>query len=590
MLLYKSKVERMKMNHIEMEQDRKKSLDTILQSSDKYKLIVAGAGTGKSYTFKCLLENMQGDRLALTFINNLASDMAKDLSSLAEVRTFHSFCRKLLHKIPSEGIGFDFHFFTKLSQLVAKDALLLDVGNCNQEVSVKEAFQLLIEDDGRIDFFMKRASYYNAVGFDDSVYRVLLAFRKNVDTIPKFEQIVVDEFQDFNALEVAFIDCLESKSPTLIVGDDDQAVYDFKNATPHHLRKKSQAGKYVVFSLPYCSRCPDIVVKATNAVLSHAKEAGQLNGRIEKEYFCYMPEKQVDSEKYPSIIKVNCSTQRANAPYIAKYIEQTINQIPRDEAQESIDKNYPVALIVGPSHYLDQIHSYLKGKFSNVIYKKSQPMDLTLLDGHLCLIKDDQSNLGWRVLAELNRFKPEVERKLKDALESGSALISVLPSEFVREHNSKLQLLKLLVAGENDLSLDQKEVISEYFGLTCDEILALINKEEIDIDDSITNAAECGANPGIRLTTYNGCKGLSAGNVFVVGLEQPSSSSKKQPSFNEICQFVVALTRTRKQCHLITVNNFSGKWQQPSVFFEWIPSVMMKTIDINKEYFILDDN
>jgi len=48
---------------------------------------------------------------------------------------------------------------------------------------------------------------------------------------------------------------------------------------------------------------------------------------------------------------------------------------------------------------------------------------------------------------------------------------------------------------------------------------------------------------------------------------------------HEIAQFMVALTRTRKQCHIIsnkwmTPKNKSGEWNAvfvPSIFFDWLP-------------------
>ena len=46
----------------------------------------------------------------------------------------------------------------------------------------------------------------------------------------KYKLIIVDEYQDFNKLEVAMIDLLATKSHVMVVGDDDQAIYDFKNA------------------------------------------------------------------------------------------------------------------------------------------------------------------------------------------------------------------------------------------------------------------------------------------------------------------------------------------------------------------------
>jgi ATP-dependent DNA helicase UvrD/PcrA len=61
-------------------------------------LVVAGPGTGKTTLFKALLEAESGpadQKLILTFINNLASELRRDLATLGEVFTFHSFCHRL---------------------------------------------------------------------------------------------------------------------------------------------------------------------------------------------------------------------------------------------------------------------------------------------------------------------------------------------------------------------------------------------------------------------------------------------------------------------------------------------------------------
>ena len=68
-------------------------------------------------------------------------------------------------------------------------------------------------------------------------------------------------------MEVAFIDELEKRGSILIIGDDDQAVYDSRCASPDYLREKYNSGKYERFELPYCSRCPEVIVNAANAIL-----------------------------------------------------------------------------------------------------------------------------------------------------------------------------------------------------------------------------------------------------------------------------------------------------------------------------------
>ena len=78
---------------------RKKYVEEILASENPFKLIVAGPGTGKTFTFGELLKKYTGKQnLALTFIRKLVADMEKDLAEYAEVKTFHAYCKKLLHE------------------------------------------------------------------------------------------------------------------------------------------------------------------------------------------------------------------------------------------------------------------------------------------------------------------------------------------------------------------------------------------------------------------------------------------------------------------------------------------------------------
>ena len=324
---------------------RNQYTDLIVQSTAKYKIIIAGPGTGKSFTFRKLLESKTGKNLALTFINNLAFDLQKDLQEFAESHTFHGYCKKLLHRIWVEGIDSYFHYFPKLPLLIKADADLIGLNLDNFD----EAFQTLTEDD-RIGFYLERANYYNAVSHSDAVYRVLKYFRSGAAIFPSFCQIVVDEYQDFNALEVAFIDELAKTSPVLIAGDDDQAIYNFKNAKPDYIRRKSFHPDFEKFELPYCSRCTQVVVDAVQDIIRKAKKLNKLQGRIDKQYICFLPDKESDSNKWPQIIHVMCSTHTKITPYISKYIEKEILTIPQEEIDQARNKGFPCVLIAGPSY------------------------------------------------------------------------------------------------------------------------------------------------------------------------------------------------------------------------------------------------
>jgi superfamily I DNA/RNA helicase len=245
----------------DQEEDRRRYLELIINSPAKRKIIVAGAGTGKNFAFQELLKRKNGDALALTFINNLANDLKNDLDGLAESQAFHGYCIKLLRRAPFGGINASFLIFQKLPKIIKSDEQILFGRKSNFDA----AFQCLIEEDGSIDFYIDRANFYNAVGFNDSVYRMLQYFKSGSGEPPRYEQVVIDEFQDFNRLEVAFLEEMEKVNPIVIVGDDDQAIYVRKNASPDFIREKAKDPDYERFELPYCSRCTEVIVNAVDA-------------------------------------------------------------------------------------------------------------------------------------------------------------------------------------------------------------------------------------------------------------------------------------------------------------------------------------
>lgn len=61
--------------------------------------------------------------------------------------------------------------------------------------------------------------------------------------------------------------------------------------------------------------------------------------------------------------------------------------------------------------------------------------------------------------------------------------------------------------------------------------------------------------PSILLRTFEGSKGLSGGHVFIVGANDgsmPKFESEDEVKDIECWKFIVAMTRTRKQCHIIS--------------------------------------
>ena len=552
-------------------QERQRCLEAILGSKARKKLIVAGAGTGKTFTFGKLLAQRDGENnLALTFIRKLVDEMASTLGQTAEVKTFHAYCKKILHERHGS-----IELAPLLSTIVKTDANLLGLPLGDFDTKIR----MLEEDAPDIAFYLRRGDYYQVVGFDDSVYRLYCELRENGEVLPEFGQIVVDEYQDFNPLEVAFIRELAKKGDILVVGDDDQALYEDRSASSIYLRQLHGGSEFERFELPFCSRCPEVVVTATNHVIATAQAHGLLNGRVPKRYECYMEEKHHDSAKYPKIIRASCTT----AGVLATYIEHEIASIDSADIVESRaeGKEYPTVLVAGPGHYLREIHKRLAPKYPQISYTPSQAIASGIVDAYKILITDEGSNFGWRILVDV-LCDEETQRRVVIESQNGTPIRQSLDANFVATHIDAVRLAYSVVVGEQTAEAIQ-EILKELLGSSADAIMSWLTPGDAD-DVGVLDQDK----PTILLTTYKGCKGLSAGHVFIVGVHDGSLPKNRHAvEDREISQFVVALTRTRKQCHVLSNRWFiapvDGNGQfvtpfNPSLFSEWIPNALVRDL------------
>jgi superfamily I DNA/RNA helicase len=240
---------------VDFRADRERRTKLIVESRAPKKLISAGPGTGKTTTFKRALAVCGGRGLALTFINSLVEDLEDKLADVADVFTFHGFCKYLLHRINVPGLTKGFEYYPPLFVLLSEDLKITGPSQCTPE-EIEHLFHRMDDSGGVISTTLKLGSYYDSVGHSDSVFRVQQHFHNCHAVVPAYPLIVVDEYQDFNRLEVEFIRLLSTKSPVLIVGDDDQALYAFKDADPRFIRELAGSSEFEKFELPYLAR-PD---------------------------------------------------------------------------------------------------------------------------------------------------------------------------------------------------------------------------------------------------------------------------------------------------------------------------------------------
>lgn len=532
--------------------ERDKFVDAIVNSSSQKKVVVAGPGTGKTYLFKKILEGKKGT-LTLTFVNSLVEDLSLELCGISEVKTLHGFARSILKQILKN----DINVSPILSKIIKEDAIIL----LEKEIDFEQIFHDKDDTNEYLKFHDKRRQYYNYYGYSDIIFETVKCFEKDKDTIPTYEQVVVDEFQDFNKLEVSLIDLLAEKSPVLIVGDDDQALYEFKKASAKHIRERhnEKAHNYDSFNLPFCLRSTKVVVDATNDIIDSAMKAGLLNGRINK-LFAYFnsEEKDKESEKYSKIGYVQIFTTQ-----IPWFIEKTIGNLAED-----IKDKFSV-LIISPfkkqSHIIAEA---LKAKgLQNIEYvAKIDEPEITLLDGLKLLLEDRQDNFGWRIVSKFFLNKEEFISLLEETEEEPREKIhKLIEPHYKNEIKKMLRILKYIKKNKLVNNNEFDEVVKK---IGFDPYVA--SKEFLK--EEINSTLQRIGNPAIRkipikASTIQSSKGLAGDVVFITHFDDRyfiKNKDKKKITDQDICNFIVSLTRTKKTVFLI-----SSVKEEPT-FLKWI--------------------
>ena len=143
-------------------QNREQSVKLIIDSKSAKKLIVAGPGTGKTFTFKQILNNLgPGNHLILSFIRKLVDELAIEIGDAAEVKTFHAFCKRILHEKQGK-----VDIYPKLPEIIQKDAELLGYKYSNFE----SKFRNIEETVPEVSFFLKRGDYYDYLSFESPLF------------------------------------------------------------------------------------------------------------------------------------------------------------------------------------------------------------------------------------------------------------------------------------------------------------------------------------------------------------------------------------------------------------------------------------
>jgi superfamily I DNA/RNA helicase len=537
------------------------AVEQILRSPTRKKVVVAGPGTGKTFLFKSLLAH-SSKALTLSFVNTLVEELSLELKGLSDVRTLHSFACSLLSSLRKK----DIRIFAKLPRVIERDALVLN----GETVEFDIIFRNRDDTNPLIEFYKQRKNYYgNYYGYSDVVFAVTKFLENNPGRIPEFDQIVVDEFQDFNKLEVSLIDLLGRGSPILLVGDDDQALYGFKDASPDHIRRRHSGAEpgYKSFNLRFCSRSTRVIVGAVNDVVVGAQARGLLRERVNKP-FEYFEDEEKDKvcDRHPTLT------------HGAVYSSGLAWQIESDICKLALDlkKRFSVLIISPTGTQVRKLNEALRKKgFRSLDFAdRDSAEDPTLLDGLKLLRDDKNSNLGWRICAEHILSAGELAAALKKC---GNNELDKICNFLKARHPAAAKVVRRMLAAlrkaESDGVLNEEctKTLSEV-GFDHSAIMRQAVRHELQPFEKIDMAVR---NIPIKLTTIQSSKGLAADYVFITHFDDRyfvRNQDKTCITDHDVCSFLVALTRARNKVFL-----YSTSGSKP-IFLTWIKESRIDTL------------
>ena len=265
-------------------------------------LIVAGAGTGKTYVLiekiaHLLRQGIPGHNiLALTFTNKAADEMRNRLTTSLSapvhslfVGTFHSFCFSLLREfsleagLPTPFVIFDREACKRVIKRCMKNENITSVtprvmqyaiGRLKTGLAADMEESVVNEATTILPLYTLAMREESALDFNDLILATIALLEKNHtvrDTVnSRYTYILVDEFQDTDALQNKLISLLKGPASYLIaVGDTDQTIYSWRGASVHTMLgfTEQYAPAEIVF-LTKNYRSSGSILAAANTVIS----------------------------------------------------------------------------------------------------------------------------------------------------------------------------------------------------------------------------------------------------------------------------------------------------------------------------------
>jgi len=275
-------------------------------------LVIAGAGSGKTRVLvhrAAWLIDVEGvspqGLLAVTFTNKAAGEMRGRIEALLGmpvshlwIGTFHGLAHRLLRRHWQEAkLPQNFQIIDSDDQLRLIKRLLKNLEIDDSRWAPKEIqwFINAQKDEGlrpqhldderdpnRRQMIALYAAYEEVcergglVDFAELLLRAHELWRDNPELLAhyqrRFQHLLVDEFQDTNAIQYAWLRLLAGDNAAIpfVVGDDDQSIYRWRGARVEHIHRfQRDFPNATVVKLEQNYRSTSTILNAANAVIAN---------------------------------------------------------------------------------------------------------------------------------------------------------------------------------------------------------------------------------------------------------------------------------------------------------------------------------
>jgi DNA helicase-2/ATP-dependent DNA helicase PcrA len=284
-------------------------------------LMLAGAGTGKTAALTARLAHLLRQRLAwpseilcVTFTNKAAREMRERVGALIGpavegmpwLGTFHAIAARMLRR-HAELVGLQSNFtiidtddqLRLLKQLIQAEGVDDKRWPARQLAGLIDKWKNRGQNPGDLDaadneayangkgqrfyaLYQDRLKALNACDFGDLLLHMLNIFRRERDILESWQQrfkyVMVDEYQDTNAVQYLWLRLLaQVRKNICVVGDDDQSIYSWRGAEVANIlrfEKDFPGAKVIRLEQNYRST-PHILAAASGLIAENSERLGK---------------------------------------------------------------------------------------------------------------------------------------------------------------------------------------------------------------------------------------------------------------------------------------------------------------------------